>query len=73
MTQRRWKVLFASIAVLMLLTLSLLGCGGVSNGGNGTPPPSGGQPVTYHVTVTGTSAGTTPDAGQSVQVLLVVN
>lgn len=64
---------FASIAVLMLLTLSLFGCGGVSNGGNGTPPPSGGQPVTYHVTVTGTSAGTTPDAGQSVQVLLVVN
>jgi hypothetical protein len=62
----------ASIGVLILLTLSLLSCGGVSNGGT-TPPPGGSQPITYHVTVTGTSPGTAPDAGQSVDVLLVVN
>jgi hypothetical protein len=60
------------IALLILMTLSLLSCGGVSNGG-GTPPPTGTQPITYHITVTGTSPGTAPDAGQSVQVLLVVN
>jgi len=64
---------FASIAVLILVTLSLLSCGGVSNGGGTGPPPIGPQPVTYHVTVTGTSPGTAPDAGQSVEVLLVVN
>ena len=64
---------FASIAVLILVTLSLLSCGGVSNGGGTAPPPIGPQPVTYHVTVTGTSPGTAPDAGQSVEVLLVVH
>jgi len=64
---------FASIAVLILVTLSLLSCGGVSNGGGTGPPPIGPQQVTYHVTVTGTSPGTAPDAGQSVEVLLVVN
>ncbi|MGZ4836240.1 MAG: hypothetical protein ACXVZZ_11440, partial [Terriglobales bacterium] len=63
----------ASIAVLILVTLSLISCGGVSNGGGTTPPPVGSQPVTYHVTVTGTSPGTAPDAGQSLEVLLVVN
>ena len=61
------------IAVLILVTLSLLSCGGVSNGGGTTPPPTGSQPITYHVTVTGTSPGTVLDAGQSVEVLLVVN
>ena len=61
------------IAVLTLVTLSLLSCGGVSNGGGTTPPPTGSQPITYHVTVTGTSPGTVLDAGQSVEVLLVVN
>src|SRR5450631_3423253 len=35
--------------------------------------PGGNQPVIYNITVTGTSAGTAPDAGQSVQVILVVN
>jgi hypothetical protein len=71
---RKVKLLrFGSITVLVLLTLSMFGCGGVSSGGGGTPPPAGSQPVTYHVTVTGTSAGTTPDVGQSVEVLLVVN
>jgi hypothetical protein len=63
----------SSIALLILVTLSLLSCGGVSNGGGTGPPPIGPQPVTYHVTVTGTSPGTAPDAGQSVDVLLVVN
>jgi hypothetical protein len=69
---RRRRHGLASIGVLILLTLSLLSCGGVSNGGT-TPPPVGSQPITYHVTVTGTSPGTAPDAGQSVEVLLVVN
>ncbi len=59
-----------SIAILVLATLSLLSCGGVSTGGGGS---TGNQPVTYHITVTGTSPGTAADAGQSVQVILVVD
>jgi hypothetical protein len=47
-----------------------LSCSGVSNGGGGG---GGGTPQTYQVTVTGTSPGTPPDAGQSVIVTLVVN
>ena len=46
--------------------------GGVSNGGT-TPPPAGKQPVTYQITVTGTSSGTAADAGQSAVVTLVVD
>jgi len=59
-----------SIATLVLATLSLLSCGGVSTGGGGS---TGNPPVTYHITVTGTSPGTVADAGQSVQVILVVD
>jgi len=40
---------------------------------NVTTLSSGTLPGTYHITVTGTSPGTTPDAGQSVQVILIVN
>jgi trimeric autotransporter adhesin len=46
--------IFGSIATLLLLMLSLLSCGGVSNGsggGNGT----GSTPITYGIIVTGTS------------------
>jgi len=59
-----------SIAILVLATLSLLSCGGVSTGGGGS---TGNLPVTYHITVTGTSPGTAADAGQSVQVILIVD
>jgi hypothetical protein len=62
---------FGSTAMLLLAAL-LISCGGVSSGG-GTPPPKGNQPVTYLITVTGTSPGTASDAGQSVQVTLVVD
>ena len=57
--------------ILCLLTMLFASCAGVSNGGGGggQPPP----PVTYHITVTGASAGTPPDAGQSTTVTLVVN
>jgi len=40
---------------------------------NVTTLSSGTLPGTYHITVTSTSPGTTPDAGQSVQVILIVN
>ena len=74
LTKRKSPVLDASL--LLLLTLSLLSCGGVSSGGGTppvTPPPSGTQPVTYQITVTGTSAGTAADAGHSIVVTLVVD
>jgi hypothetical protein len=59
----------ASITTLALLAVTLVSCGGVSTGGGGTTGP----PVTYQITVTGVSAGTPPDAGQSALVVLVVN
>jgi hypothetical protein len=63
----------AMIASFLLLIL-LLSCSGVSNGGNGG---GGGTkssaPTTYQVTITGTSPGTAPDAGQSTVVLLIVD
>ena len=56
--------------MLLSLTFCLLSCGGVSNGGgSGT----GIQPRTYQITVTGASAGTPADPGQSAVVTLVVN
>ncbi len=57
---------------LLLLLIVLPSCGGISAGGGGTGVSSG-NPVTYQVTVTGTSPGTPPDAGQSTMVTLVVN
>jgi len=44
---------FAATGMLFLVTLSLLSCGGVSTGGGGTT--TGSTPVTYVITVTGTS------------------
>jgi hypothetical protein len=58
-----------AIAILVLLSLCLPSCGGVSSGGGST----GNKPIVYHITVTGSSPGTAPDGGQSVQVLLVVD
>ncbi|MGA8342276.1 MAG: hypothetical protein WB781_10095 [Candidatus Sulfotelmatobacter sp.] len=58
--------------MLLLLMLFLLSCGGVSAGG-GSTPPSGNTPIPYVITVTGTSPGTTADAGQSAVVTLVVD
>jgi hypothetical protein len=70
-TRHRTRTLhgLGSTTMLVLLTLILLSCGGVSTGGGG----STGNPVTYQVMVTGTSPGTPPDKGQSVPVSLVVN
>ena len=56
----------------LVLVLLLPSCSGVSNGGGGGgAPPT--NPVTYQVTVTGTSAGTIANAGQSTVVTLVVD
>jgi hypothetical protein len=59
----------ASVVTLALLAGALVSCGGVSTGGTTT----GNQPVIYQITVTGTSAGTPPDAGQSAVVVLIVD
>lgn len=63
-----------TLAVLFFLLAWLTSCSGVStngnDGGSGSPP---GNPVTYHVTVTGSSSGTPPNPGQSTTVALVVN
>ena len=71
--ERRGLKVLANLSLICSLFL-LVSCGGVSTGGGGnggTTPPS--DPVTYHVTVTGNSAGTPPDAGQSTVVTLIVN
>jgi hypothetical protein len=67
--RRRLRIL-GSIATLLFSGI-LLSCGAVSNGGSGLP--KGNQPVTYRITVTGTSAGTAVDAGRSARVTLVVD
>ncbi|HEX8813496.1 MAG TPA: hypothetical protein VF742_16030, partial [Terracidiphilus sp.] len=64
--RRRQRRVVALIALLLLI-LSLLSCGGVSSGGNGTGS-SGNTPITYVVTVTGTSGSLT----HSTAVTLVV-
>lgn len=68
----RRRLRLFGVTTLFVLLLSLLSCGGVSNGGS-TAPPAGKQPVTYQITVTGTSSGTAADAGQSAVVTLVVD
>jgi uncharacterized membrane protein len=60
------------VSILLLLILSLLSCGGVSNSGS-APPLAGKQPVTYRIIVTGISSGTVADAGQSAVVTLIVD
>jgi len=69
------RPMFLTMGVLIVATamLSLVSCAGVSSSGGGgdeNPPPNS---KTYQVTVTGTSSGTPPDAGQSTVVTLVVN
>jgi hypothetical protein len=66
--KRRLQML-ASITILAMLAGALVSCGGVSTGGGTTGNP----PVIYQITVTGTSVGTAPDAGQSAMVVLVVD
>lgn len=60
-----------SAVVFCFAMMGLVSCAGVSQGGDGggQPPP----PVTYHITITGTSPGTPPAAGRSTTVALVVN
>ncbi len=58
---------FVSIAALLLLTVCLLSCGGVSNGGGGSG--TGSTPTTYVITVTGTSGS----LSHSTAVSLIVN
>jgi hypothetical protein len=62
-----------TIALLLFLMLALPSCGGVSSGGSGRTGQPGTPPGTYTITVTGTSSGAPPDAGQSTPVTLVVN
>ena len=70
--RKRNRLPFITNAFLLSLLLFAMSCGGVSTastgGGGGT-----GNPLTYQITVTGTSPGTVPDAGQSIIVTLVVN
>ena len=61
----------ASLPTLLLLMLTLLSCSGTSVGGR--KGQSGTPPGTYKILVTGTSPGTSADAGQSAQVTLVVH
>ena len=56
-----------------VLMFSLLSCGDGGTAITGAPPPPNDKVTIYQVTVTGTSAGTASDAGQSVVVTLVVN
>jgi hypothetical protein len=60
-----------ALAALFAISLLFASCGGVSTGGGGTGVDPG-NPVTYRVTVSGTSPATPADAGQSTVVTLVV-
>lgn len=63
------------IPLAWMLLLVLSACSGVSSGpgGGGGGGHPGTPPGTYKITVTGSSSGALPDAGQSTQVTLVVN
>ena len=70
--RRKRKTIVVGLTVLLLsFILALSSCGGVSTGGHRGQP--GTPPGKYKIIVTGTSAGTPADAGQSTQVTLVVN
>jgi hypothetical protein len=60
-----------ALGFMMLFLLTLLSCGGVSNGGSSSG--TGGTPTTYQITITGESAGTPADSGQSTLITLVVD
>ena len=55
------------------LFVFLPSCGGVSSGGGGGGGGGSGNPITYQVTVTGTSPGTPSDSGHTTVVTLVVD
>ena len=59
-------------AFFLPLVLCMVSCAGVTGGGGGGGGSSG-NPLTYHVTVTGTSPGTAVDPRHSVVVTLVVD
>lgn len=61
-----------SLFITAVSLLVLLACAGVSAGGGGGGGGSQ-NPVSYKITVTGTSSGTAPDPGQSTVVTLVVD
>lgn len=61
------------IAGVMWLLIIMLACAGASTGGTGSIGTSTSNPMTYKITVTGTSPGTVPDPGQSAMVTLVVD
>jgi hypothetical protein len=67
----RSRLLMAFLAFSLIAFLA--SCGGVSSGGGGSGGGGSGNPVTYQVTVTGTSPGTPTDPGQSTVVSLVVD
>ena len=75
-TKNRRVAGLAMFSLLVVFLLILTSCGGASSGGSGGGG-GGGHPGTppgsYKITVTGSSAGTPTDAGQSTQVTLVVN
>jgi hypothetical protein len=63
-----------AMGFITLLLLTVVSCAGVSSGGGGGGGGHQGTPPgTYKITVTGSSSGAPPDAGQSTQVTLVVN
>jgi hypothetical protein len=68
----KWLGRVGGLALFLPIVVLCLSCSGASTGGGGggNPPPN---PVTYHVTVTGTSPGTATDPGQSTTVTLIVN
>jgi hypothetical protein len=65
------RLLMAFLAFSLIAFLA--SCGGVSSGAGGSGGGGSGNPVTYQVTVTGTSPGTPMDPGQSTVVSLVVD
>jgi len=69
---RRRRAAWKWIALLFLL-LVLPSCSGVSSNGGGGGSQPGTPSGSYTVTVTGTSTGAPADAGQTTQVILVVN
>jgi hypothetical protein len=58
-------------AVLFAFLFPLFACSGISRGSIGGGG-GGGGPVSYNVTIAGSSSGTPPDAGQSTVVTLIV-
>ena len=66
--RRTMRIFLAAVASFFLILL--ISCAGVSAGGRGGGTQN---PVSYTITVTGTSSGTVPDPGQSTVVTLVVD